>query len=165
MLLDCHSHSLTCTLAYSRALSCTLMQSHRLSCTPMHSHALTCTLMYSHALSCTLSFPPAGNFIIVFCLSPWPFGSSLVEVALSFESCASPLTMSSEKEGIEKEGFQKEGEEGIEKEGEKECIEKQGHEKEGPNVEDEVFLAKVKSAENLIMILHSENPRHFTKCP
>ena len=79
-------------------------------------------------------------------------------------SCASPRTMSSEKEGIEKEG-----EEGIEKEGEKEgeneCIEKQGHEKDGPNVEDEVFLAKVKSAENLIMIFHFEKPRHFTKCP
>ena len=77
--------------------------------------------------------------------------------------------MSSEKECIEKEGIEKEGEEGIEKEGEKEgeneCIEKQGHEKDGPNVQDEVFLAKVKSAENLIMILHSENPRHFTKCP
>ena len=57
---------------------------------------------------------------------------------------------------IEKEGIEKEGEEGIEKE---------GHEKEGPNVEDEVFLAKVKSAENLIMIFHFENPRHYTHCP
>ena len=40
-----------------------------------------------------------------------------------------------------------------------------GAEPSAPNVEDEVFLAKVNTAENLLMILHSENPRHFTHCP
>ena len=130
----------------------------------MHSHALSCTDMHFHALSRTLirSETSWNEFRLLLL-----FGSSPFEITSCF--FASRAMSSIEKEGIEKEGIEKEGEEGIEKEGEKEgeneCIEKQGHEKDGPNVEDEVFLAKVKSAENLIMILYSENPRHFTKCP
>ena len=40
-----------------------------------------------------------------------------------------------------------------------------GAEPSAPNAEDELFLAKVKTAENLLIILHSEPPRHFTRCP
>ena len=40
-----------------------------------------------------------------------------------------------------------------------------GAEPSAPNAEDELFLAKVKTVENLLMILHSEPPRHFTHCP
>ena len=110
----------------------------------MHSHALSCTDMHFHALSRTLirSESSWNEFRLL-------FGSSPFEIASCFFASRA---MSS----IEKEGIEKEGEEGIEKE---------GHEKEGPNVEDEVFLAKVKSAENLIMIFHFENPRHYTHCP
>ena len=40
-----------------------------------------------------------------------------------------------------------------------------GTEPSAPNAEDELFLVKVKTVENLLMILHSEPPRHFTHCP
>ena len=40
-----------------------------------------------------------------------------------------------------------------------------GAEPSAPNAEDELFLAKVKTVENLLMILHSEPPRHFTHSP
>ena len=40
-----------------------------------------------------------------------------------------------------------------------------GAEPSAPNAEDELFLARVKTAENLLFILHSEPPRHYTHCP